>query len=133
MGSLFSKLIIASLALFGSALAQAHELSLRCAAESLQACEARVQSALFKMTCDPQEIACDAHTEVDGDGHPTGKAIYCNAQSAKCAEAQPYLFGGVYCSDNMRRENLVKYDRNLTLSYSTGLLQKWVRSICVGN
>lgn len=113
-----------------STVAQANDIQLRCTAQSEAECETRVASALTKMGCAPQAVECRYANEVDGDGRPTGQAIYCGTESLKCDEPKPYLFGGTYCNNGGKKVSLRSYDRKLTLDYAMGVFG-WVRSICI--
>lgn len=111
--------------------ATSNSISLRCTGANNQDCVTRTTEALTKMSCAPTGVDCQLQREVDGNGNPTGEAVYCEAKSEKCSEAKPYLFGGVYCNGNESKTSLAKYDNKLSLSYSTGLFRAWVRTICV--
>ncbi len=130
--NLMSKVIVlAGLLLASASHAELNKISLRCTAENTQECAQRAGLALVKMSCEPVGVSCSLQREVDGNGNPTGEAIYCGSQSAKCSEAKPYLFGGVYCNGNEAKASLAKYDTKLTLSYFTGITRSWVRTLCV--
>jgi hypothetical protein len=59
---------------------------LRCTDLSIANCNARVKNVLAQLDCQAVEssIKCQYEQEVDDNGNPTKKSIYCSFEALKC-------------------------------------------------
>lgn len=115
------KSLIPVIAILVSWPAWARDMNILCKSDiGLQACVDRVTASMERLNC-----SLKTHVECAIYEHDA-RLEMCTVSAAQCNEPQPGNFGGYSCF----RGNKQRLGGGLSLTWSTGFLQRYVRDIC---
>lgn len=115
-------------AIFLTATASIADVDILCNA-SIEKCVEKTTFGLLTMKCRLDSLHCES-ADIEGEDY-----VICSAVSENCTEPTSELFGFTSAATKCHgstKTSLKAVDRDLSLTWTMGLISDYVRHICVG-